>query len=88
MADQSLLDALRQEIDAIDDQLNELFQQRMELVEYVAQYKKEHNISVLDANREQEILARLTQDQTPEQAAHTTALFEHIFKISRSAQQK
>ena len=88
MADQSLLDALRQEIDAIDDQLNELFQQRMELVEHVAQYKKEHNISVLDANREQEIVARLIADQSPEQAALTTTLFEQIFAISRSAQQK
>ena len=83
---QQTMDALRQNIDAIDDQLNELFQQRMDLVEQLARYKKEHDIAVLDTTREQEILARLTRDQTPEQAAHTTELFQKIFEISRHQQ--
>ena len=88
MANNESLDALRQQIDTIDDQLNELFQQRMELVEQVACYKQEHNIEVLDTTREQEILARLTHNQTPEQAAQTRAIFKHIFEVSRVAQSK
>ena len=49
---------LRNEIDAIDSKLVELFEQRMETALRVAQYKKENNIDVLNSSREQEVISR------------------------------
>lgn len=49
---------LRNEIDAIDSKLVELFEQRMETAIKIAQYKKENNIDVLNSSREQEVISR------------------------------
>ena len=48
----------RKEIDEIDHQLVPLFEQRMEVVRKVAAYKKEHNLPVLHAGREEEVLRK------------------------------
>ena len=50
----------RERLDQIDGQLAELFKQRMETVKLVADYKKEHNTPVYAANRERDILYRVT----------------------------
>ena len=44
----------RKQIDEIDDQLVKLFQQRMEVSEGIAAYKKERGLPILDAGREHE----------------------------------
>lgn len=49
---------LRSEIDAIDSKLIELFEQRMEIALSIAKYKKENNVDVFNASREQEIISR------------------------------
>ena len=48
----------RDRLDQIDDQLAELFRQRMETVKEVAEYKKNTKTPVLAAGREREILYR------------------------------
>ena len=57
---------LRDRLDQIDDQLTELFKQRMETVKQVADYKKENNTPVLASGREREILYRVTGIAGPE----------------------
>lgn len=55
------LDALqeaRQNIDEIDKELAKLFEKRMEAVVQVANYKKEHNMPVLDTTREAQVIAK------------------------------
>ena len=54
------LSEIRTKIDAVDDQLLDLFLQRMELSEEVAAYKNEHNLPILNKAREREILAKVT----------------------------
>lgn len=49
---------LRSEIDDIDSKLIMLFEQRMETAISIAKYKKENNIDVLNASREQEVISR------------------------------
>ena len=44
----------RVQIDDIDNQLIDLFQQRMETAGAIAAYKKAHGLPVLDAGRERE----------------------------------
>ena len=55
------LSEIRDKIDVIDDQLLELFLQRMALSDEVAAYKNEHHLPILNKRREREILARVTQ---------------------------
>lgn len=51
------LTALRQEIDRLDEQLTQLFLQRMEICREVGEYKKANGLPVLDEKRERELLA-------------------------------
>ena len=50
------LEEIRLEINEIDEKLIKLFIQRMECAREVGLYKKENNIPILNADREQEIL--------------------------------
>ncbi len=54
----SRLDDARAVIDAVDREMQALFEKRMQAVTEVAAYKREMGIPVLDANREKELLAR------------------------------
>lgn len=79
----------RAEIDIIDRQLADLFQQRMAVVDKVGQYKLERGIPVLDSRREQEVLAQkatLAHDEA--MSADLTAIFENLMAISRRRQRK
>ncbi len=53
------LSNLRKQINEIDDELIKLIEQRMEIVSKVAEYKKENNLPVYSAEREQAIIANL-----------------------------
>ena len=46
------LNELRKQIDKVDKQMAELFEERMNLVKKVGEYKKEHNLPILDKERE------------------------------------
>ena len=79
----------REEIDAIDRQLAQLFQRRMDVVDHVGRYKVARNMPVLDAKREQEVLAAkaaLARDEA--MSADLATLFESIMAISRRRQRK
>ena len=50
------LDELRCQIDQIDQNLLQLFEQRMEIVKGVAAYKKENNLPIFHKDREDQII--------------------------------
>ena len=52
------LTELRSQIDKLDDELLELLSRRMRVSRDIGQYKKEHNMPVLQAQRYEELLAR------------------------------
>lgn len=52
------LETLREEIDMIDKQIVMLLEERMKVVEGVAQYKEQNHIPVLDTSREVEVLLK------------------------------
>ncbi len=52
------LNELRAQIDKLDDQLLELLARRMRVSRDIGQYKKEHNMPVLQAQRYEELLGR------------------------------
>jgi chorismate mutase len=49
---------LRKQIDELDNQLMDLLAKRMRVCREIGQYKKEHNMTVLQANRYNEILSK------------------------------
>ncbi len=52
------LTELRSQIDKLDDQLLELLSRRMRVSRDIGQYKKEHNMPILQTQRYEELLAR------------------------------
>lgn len=80
--------ALRREINEIDRELTKLFERRMEVSRRVAEYKRENNLPVLDADREEQVLltrVEMLSDKTLEQSVR--ALFKEIMRLSRLAQE-
>jgi chorismate mutase/prephenate dehydratase len=79
---------LWREIDMIDSQITGLFEKRMALVADIVKFKEENNLPVLNAAREEAILARVTAGQSEEMAEYTKVLFDVLFAVSRSYQVK
>ena len=52
------LSEIRAKIDAVDDRLLELLTRRMRISREIGQYKKEHDMPVLQTQRYEELLAR------------------------------
>lgn len=80
------LSDIRKNIDSIDDQLLELFRQRMELTCQVAQYKAAHNMVVFQSEREKAII-RSVRDRSPDDLKSSAEfLFTNIMDISKCRQ--
>ncbi len=84
-----LLSQAREEIDRVDAQMAELFVRRMNAVKNVIIYKREKDIPILDASREQVVLeknlARLPEEQR-EFAPFFQDFLTYNMKISRMYQ--
>lgn len=76
----------REKLNQIDDQIVPLFVERMKTVLDIAQYKKDHGLTVLDRSRETDILNRVTAASGEEFAGYTRILFNTLFDLSRSYQ--
>ena len=79
---------LRKEIDAIDEQLVELFVKRMGVSAQVADYKKANNLPIFVPTREREILKDVAARAGSEMGDYTRVLYSMIFALSRSYQSK
>lgn len=78
------IDDLRLRIDEIDKDLMRLLELRFQVVKEIGDYKKEHNLPILDAKREQEVLVmRKEQLQNKDSWPHFEDLFKHIMDISK-----
>jgi chorismate mutase len=54
----AVLERMRQQINQLDDELMQLLGQRMKIADKIGQYKKEHNLTILQTRRWNEILER------------------------------
>lgn len=81
------LERARLQIDEIDAQIVRLFERRMDAVQAVADYKRAHNLPVLQSNREEQVLARAAALlQNPRREAALRRVFETLMAVSRQAQ--
>ena len=82
------INELRGNIDKIDDEITKLFIERMKTAEGIAAYKRENNMPVGDKIRERDIIAKQTHDMDDEMAGYTKILFNTLFDVSRSYQNR
>ena len=82
------LNDYRREMDEIDAQLLAAFERRMGVAGKIAEYKKAHDMPVLDARREKEKLFALTQEAPEELREYTALLYSLLFELSRSRQSR
>lgn len=74
------LSELRQSISALDSELLQLLDERMELAKLVAEYKKVHNMPIFDAAREQEILEKIPKNYQ--------SIWKEIMQVSKDIQKQ
>lgn len=77
---------LRNQIDAIDDELVKLFVQRMDVAARIADYKKDHGLPILAPAREREKLMDVASKAGPAMVEYVEQLYTAIFEISRAYQ--
>ena len=80
------LEEIRENINAVDNEIIKLYEKRLALCDKVAEYKKSTGKAVLDKDRENGILNRLCEMGAPENANAIRGLYKRIFDISRSRQ--
>ena len=80
------LNEIRKDIDAIDDQIVKLLEQRSQLAVDVAKYKKEHNMQVMQQGREQFIIDRVRDAVCDEMKSTAEIAFTTIMDLSKCRQ--
>ena len=81
------LETLRQEIDSIDAQIFNLFEQRIMVAKQIGAYKKEHGLSVLDASREDSKRDQVKASVSLELEPYALELLEVLMKAAKTVQE-
>lgn len=81
------LETLRQEIDSIDAQIFDLFEQRIMVAKQVGTYKKEHGLSVLDSSREDAKREQVKASISNELKPYALELLEVLMKAAKTVQE-
>lgn len=83
------LEQARKTINQVDEQMAQLFQQRMQAVEEVVAFKRSAGMATQDKGREQELIARNLTYITEEKYKESyLAFMEGMLAISRAYQDK
>ncbi len=79
----------RSRINEIDAKMAELFLERIEAVEDVAEYKKERGLAIFDANREKEVLARnLERIEDVQKQSYYVEFQKNVMNVFKQYQRK
>ncbi|MDR2733459.1 MAG: chorismate mutase [Spirochaetota bacterium] len=76
----------REHIDKVDDALLQLFKERMDISQQIAEYKKEHGLPALDSAREREKLAAMGEKAGDALRSYSYMLYSMLFELSRARQ--
>ncbi|MBE6759637.1 MAG: ACT domain-containing protein [Ruminococcaceae bacterium] len=76
---------LREGIDTVDQQILDLFVQRMELSEQVAEYKKANSLPIVNRQREREVLAGASE-KAGQYGDYAYQLFSRLIDLSKARQ--
>ena len=81
-----MLNNYRALLDRIDDTIVELFSKRMDVIDYIAAYKRENHLDALDPDRERVMMERLTAKVPEDRRDAVRALFTVILSASKAQQ--
>lgn len=81
-----MLNEYRSELDRIDDAIAKLFSERMDVIERIADYKRQNHLDALDPDRERIMLDRLTAEVPENRRDAVRALYDAILSISKAQQ--
>lgn len=76
----------REEIKKIDLEIVKLFNERLNVVSNIKEYKKENNLPILDKKREEELLAILLNEVDEDKKPLLEKLYNLMFSISKEYQ--
>ncbi|MDR1570367.1 MAG: chorismate mutase [Oscillospiraceae bacterium] len=79
---------VRARIDALDNQIADLFAERMKTVGEMATYKAALGMPVFDSARERDILARVAERVGPDLEMASRRVFESLMEVSRAQQRR
>ncbi len=82
------IQALREQINQCDDALSKAFVKRMETAMEIARYKKENGMPVFDPARERTVISHVTEGLDDIMAVNMKLLYNTIFDLSRTYQQR
>ncbi len=81
------IEELRDQIDAIDEQIIKLLARRFGIARKVGEFKRKHNLQVEDRSREQAIVDRLAEHSSdPLTRQQITRIFTEIFSAAKEVQ--
>lgn len=78
---------LREQINEIDHEIVELYGRRMETARAIGRYKREHNLPVLDSERERSLLNKVAEQAGEENEQGVRALYHLLIDHSRMRQE-
>ncbi len=82
------LKSFRDKIDEIDAQMVSLFEDRMEIVLKIADYKKKNNIPIFNEGREKEVLSKNTARLKNKKFEDSlTKFFVYMMSLSKEEQE-
>ena len=79
------LTEIREKIDVLDEQMLQLFLERMDLVEEIAEYKNERHMPITNRGREREILSNVAK-RAGERERYAYHLFTTLFQLAKARQ--
>jgi chorismate mutase len=83
------LENLRERIDTIDKELIALFEERMNVVNDIAEYKIKNNLPILNQNREDIVISKVKSTvKNKEYTDSAIDFIKDIMEISKKFQQK
>lgn len=83
------IDDYRNKIDEIDKQITNLFEQRMDIVMKVGEYKKENNLPIFNKNREDEVIKKnIGYLKNSKYAEGLKDFFKNIMNIAKRLEEK
>jgi chorismate mutase / prephenate dehydratase len=82
------IENLRSQIDVIDNQLVDLFKDRMQICLEIAKYKKASGLPVFDVSRERSLLHKVTERAGSDFEIYMRVFFSMLMDVSRSYQHK
>lgn len=83
------IDDYRNKIDEIDKQITNLFEQRMDIVMKVGEYKKENNLPIFNKNREDEVIKKnIGYLKNSKYAEGLKDFFQNIMNIAKRLEEK